>query len=195
LPFDGLTNYNVVGRTTKKEQDQFRKETNTMAISERHLPADVPEAPTPVDLTPVLQRSPLFEGMQPREIGAAVRAFDEQSFNAGHRITLEGLRGSDFYVITSGRARVTVEGWKVATLEAGDFFGELGVLGDGLRFATVSAETPLRCLVLPNDGLEALIVEHPRIGVNLLRQVINRFHDLAGRRQPPAAEMRPEAAR
>jgi CRP-like cAMP-binding protein len=137
---------------------------------------------TVVDL---LLAARLFEGIQREEIVEILRAFDEESFNAGHRITLEGLRGCDFFIVVDGRARVSVDGWRVTTLHRGDFFGEVGVLVDGVRTATVSAETPLRCLVLPNGGLEPLLVAHPRLGVNLLRQVATRFRDLTTEVRPP----------
>jgi CRP/FNR family transcriptional regulator, cyclic AMP receptor protein len=129
--------------------------------------------------------SALFAGVDPAEVGRILDEFDEQSFNRGHRITLEGLRGSDFYIIADGKARVTVDGWKVATLTVGDFFGEIAVLSNGPRFATVAAETPLRCLVLPNGGLERLLIAHPRVGVNLLRVVVGRFQELTGPSDPP----------
>jgi CRP-like cAMP-binding protein len=145
-----------------------------------------PDAPTephghPAEVLEPILRAPLFEDIQPAEAGSILDAFDEQSFNRGHRITLEGMTGSDFYVIADGRARVTVDGWKVAGLGPGDFFGELAVLGEGPRVATVAAESPLRCLVLPNGRLEELLVEHPQLGVNLLRAVAGRFRDLTNR--------------
>ena len=126
--------------------------------------------------------APLFAGMARHEVRDVMGCFDEESFNAGHRIVLEGMRGVDFFIVTSGMAEVSVDRRWVATLRAGDFFGELGVLGDGLRFATVSAQTPLRCLVLPNRRLEDLILRHPVLSRNLLREVVARFHDLATRR-------------
>ncbi|MBV8300684.1 MAG: cyclic nucleotide-binding domain-containing protein [Candidatus Dormibacteraeota bacterium] len=126
--------------------------------------------------------APLFAGMDRREVREVAGRFDEESFNAGHRITLEGMRGADFFIITSGIAEVSLDRRWVATLRAGDFFGELGVLGNGLRFATVSAETPLRCLVLPNHGLEELILHHPTLSRNLLREVVARLQDLATKR-------------
>ncbi len=144
----------------------------------------------PDELTGVLAGSPLLTGLEPDEIREVIASFDEQRFNAGHRITLEGLRGTDFFVILDGRARVTVDDWTVAHLSAGDFFGELGVLGDGLRFATVTAETPLRCLVLPHGRLKALLVDHPQMGVNVLGEVVSRFHELAGNRQQAKSGVR-----
>jgi CRP-like cAMP-binding protein len=133
--------------------------------------------------------SPLFAGIDPGEVAQILDEFDEQSFNRDHRITLEGLRGSDFYVIADGEVRVTVEGWKVGSLGRGDFFGEIAVLSNGPRFATVAAETPLRCLVLPNGGLERLLIAHPQVGINLLRVVVGRFQDLTGRNDPPRLKL------
>ena len=131
-------------------------------------------------LAPIVT-APLFADIDPVEAAVILGEFDEQSFNRGHRITLEGMTGSDFYVIADGQARVTVDGWKVAGLGPGDFFGELAVLGDTPRVATVAAESPLRCLVLPNGRLEELVVAHPQLGVNLLRAVAGRFRDLTNR--------------
>lgn len=129
-----------------------------------------------------LLHAPLFEGIQREEIVAILSALDAESFNAGHRITMQGLRGSDFFIIASGSARVLVDGEPVATLSAGDFFGEVGVLGDGLRTATVVAEHPMRCLVLPHRGLEPLLVAHPQFGVNVLREVLERFRQVTAAR-------------
>jgi CRP-like cAMP-binding protein len=123
--------------------------------------------------------SPLFAGVDPAEIVDILDRFDEQSFNAGHSITLEGYRGSDFYIVARGRAAVSVDSAPVATLNPGDYFGEMGVLGDGHRLATVTAETPLRCLVLANNGLERVIAAHPVVGINLLHQLVVRFQDLS----------------
>ena len=119
--------------------------------------------------------SPLFDELSEAEVDDVLGAFDTQSFNAGHRVTLEGFRGREFYLIVEGHAAVTVGGRRVAQLGPGDFFGEVAVLRDGLRSATVTAETKLRCLVLSNDSLETLLVAHPRVGVNMLREVLGRF--------------------
>ena len=132
--------------------------------------------------------SPLFDGLPAEEVADVVAAFDTQSFNAGHSVTLEGFRGRDFYLIVEGRAAVTIGGRRVAEFGPGDFFGEVAVLREGLRSATVVAETKLRCLVLSDDGLERLLVAHPRVGVNMLREVLGRFTDPAPERTEHAHE-------
>lgn len=141
----------------------------------------------PDEIVQAVADAPLFSRINRSETADILEAFDEQSFNPGHRVTLERLRGSEFYVIASGQAAVFKDGRRVADLGPGDFFGEMAVLGDGMRSATVTAETPLRCLVLSNNGLEELLVHHPRLGVNLLRVVVSRFRDLADR---PAITLR-----
>src|SRR5437016_4294093 len=90
-----------------------------------------------------LLSSPLFREIQREEVVEILSGFDEETFNKGHRITLQGLRGSDFFVVTDGTASVVVDGTRVAALGRGDFFGEVGVMSDGIRTATVEAETPL----------------------------------------------------
>jgi len=121
----------------------------------------------------------LFAGIQREEIVSILFEFDEQRFNQGHRVTLQGLRGSDFYIVFEGRARVLVDEKEVATLGPGEFFGEVGVLSDGLRTATVEATTHLRTLVLSHNGLEPLLMAHPKLAVNLLREVLNRFRSVS----------------
>lgn len=147
----------------------------------------VPEYPPPTGAVPALTGAPLFQDMTESEMARALAGFDEVRFPSGRRVVLEGFRGSDFFVILAGTVSVVVDGWKVAGLGPGDFFGEIAVLGDGMRSASVGADTPLHCLVLPNDKLEQLILDHPQIGVNLLHSLVGRLKGMAGRRQPPAS--------
>lgn len=145
---------------------------------------DVQPAHAPED---GLAQSPLLAGLPAAEAGDVLAAFDAQTFNVGHRVTLEGYRGREFYLIISGRAAVTVGGRRVAELGPGDFFGEVAVLREGLRAATVTAETPLRTLVLSDDGLMQLLEAHPRVGINMLREVLARFTDTPAPARPAPA--------
>ena len=133
--------------------------------------------------------APLFAEVEPAELRSTLEAFDEVHFPGGRRVLLEGLRGDDFFLIVTGTAAVLVDGWRVATLGPGDFFGEMAVLGDGLRTASIRAETPLRCLVLPNGKLEQLLLAHPKVGLNLLHRLVGRFGEVARGAQRPATEM------
>lgn len=150
------------------------------------VPANLSPA---IDAASAVSDAPLFEDCDRDTIARALVEFDDVHFPTGHRIVLEGLRGSDFFLVVAGKAAVLVDGWRVATLGPGDFFGEIAILGDGLRSASVRAETPLHCLVLANGRLEKLILDHPQLGINLIRTVIGRYQGMAGRRQPPAGEL------
>jgi len=149
----------------------------------------IPTLPATTALAAALADAPLFADCDPKDVARALAEFDDVHFPSGRRIVLEGLRGSDFFLVVAGAAAVLVDGWRVATLGPGDFFGEIAILGDGLRSASVRAETPLHCLVLPNGKLEQLILDHPQLGINVIRSVIGRFRDVSGRRQPPASEL------
>lgn len=154
-----------------------------MGILDRHLFLErhAPPSRHPGSVVDALLDAPMFQAVHREEIVGILDHFDEERFDAHHRVTLQGLRGSDFYVITQGRAAVLVDGAEVAELGPGDFFGEVGVLGDGLRTATVEARTPLTVLVLPHRGLENLLVAHPQLSVNLLREVLERFRTVSAR--------------
>ncbi len=149
----------------------------------------VPTVSPATDTAPALSGAPLFDGVAADELARILAEFDEVHYPTGRRVVLEGLRGSDFFLVVVGKAAVLVDGWRVATLGPGDFFGEIAILGDGMRSASVRSETPLHCLVLPNGKLEKLILDHPQLGINLIRTVIGRYQDVAGRRQPPAGEL------
>jgi CRP-like cAMP-binding protein len=149
----------------------------------------VPAADPHEDRSSALLGAPVFEGMSRAEIAAALSQFDEVRYPSGRRIVLEGLQGREFFLIVVGAAEVLVDGRHVAKLGPGDYFGEIAVLGDGMRSATVRAETPLLCLVLPNDKLEALILGHPQLGINLIRSVIGRLRAVEGPRQAPGVEL------
>jgi CRP-like cAMP-binding protein len=136
-----------------------------------------------------LADAPLFSGMAVGEVAAVLAEFDEVRYPSGQRVVLEGLRGRDFFIVLVGVAAVVSDGRRVATLGPGDFFGEIAILGAGPRTASVRADTPLHCLVLPNGKLEDVLRDHPQLGLNVLHTVVGRFAKLAGRRQPAASEL------
>lgn len=123
--------------------------------------------------------APLFANLSLERIADLLDGFDEQHFRAGARIVLEGRTGSDFFLILDGEAAITFDGWPALPLGRGESFGEVGVLGDGTRLGGVQALSPLRCLVLPNGGLEDLILSEPVVGFNLLRTLVGRFRKLS----------------
>ncbi len=66
----------------------------------------------------------------------------------------------------------------VATLGPGDFFGEVAALDGGPRTASVRAETQLRCVTLPVNGLRQFLLDHPVVAINMLPEIVRRFRNV-----------------
>ena len=92
---------------------------------------------------------PLFSGLNKRQLRKLAGSFKELGFAPGRAVVREGhADGVGFFVIAEGTAAVSVGGKTVATIGPGDYFGELAMITKQPRTATVTAETPLRCLTI-----------------------------------------------
>ena len=138
------------------------------------------------DTIPHLRSSPLFQRFDDAELVAMCDDLCEGIFRPGHRILTQGTAGMEFFLILDGTAEVDVDGEVVATLEPGDFFGEVAALGEGVHTATVRATTQLRCLYLPNGTLRPFLLDHPQLAVTLLHQVVRRFRSVVTSAPVPA---------
>ena len=136
-------------------------------------------ATTREDVIPTLERMPLFRGIDRKELQRIAGEFDDATYLAGHGILTEGMSGPEFFVILEGTASVQIDGDEVATLGPGDFFGEVAALDGGPRTASVRAETQLRCVTLPVNGLRQFLLEHPVVAVNLVPEIARRFRTRA----------------
>ena len=104
---------------------------------------------------------PLFDALEPEERTAIAPWFELQDISPGVRLTGEGASGYEFFVLRDGSATVTINGIEVRTLGPGDFFGELAILGDGRRTATVTTDSPAQVLVLFGTEFRRLQQEYP----------------------------------
>src|SRR4051794_8738046 len=95
-----------------------------------------------------LKRAPLFEDLSNDELGELAKRTDDVDFHEGKVLCTQGESGGEFYVIMSGEAAVVRDGKTIETLSEGNFFGEVALVQDVPRTATVTAATPLRCFVL-----------------------------------------------
>ena len=110
---------------------------------------------------------PLFDGLEPDERSAIAPWFELEDVGSGVKLTGEGAPGYSFYVLRDGAANVTINGIEVRTLERGDFFGELAILGDGRRTATVTTAAPSQVLVLFGTEFRQLQQEQPEIAARI----------------------------
>ena len=121
---------------------------------------------------------PMFHACSKKELDLIARRAEEFRFPAGEKIVVEGELGLEFYVIMEGSARVTRRGVHLATLEPGDFFGELALLDHARRNATVEAVTPLMAVVLARREFDGLLAEAPAVTHKLLVGMARRLHEL-----------------
>ena len=84
---------------------------------------------------------PLFSGLGEKERERLAGSFTERTFPAGHEIAVQGKEGVGFFVIESGEVSVSRGGEEIRKLGPGDYFGEMALIDQGPRSATVVAET------------------------------------------------------
>ena len=135
------------------------------------MPARVRSA-TKVDL---IARVPLFAGLSKSELGQIASIADEIDLPADKVLIREGERGREFFVLLEGEAEVTRKGKKLATRGGGEFFGEIALVSNLPRTATVKTRQPARALVLRDIEFRALLQKTPAIAVKVLQAVADRL--------------------
>jgi CRP/FNR family transcriptional regulator, cyclic AMP receptor protein len=123
----------------------------------------------------LLQRVPIFQGLDRRELERIAASMKPRTFRAGDTVTSEGQGGVGFFVIEDGQARVTVGGENRRTLGAGDYFGEVALLTDRPRTATITAETDLRCYGMTSWDFKPLVETHGSIAWKLLQAMAKNY--------------------
>jgi CRP-like cAMP-binding protein len=128
-----------------------------------------------------LQNVPLFHSLNNRQLELLAKRMVEREYASDQPIVTQDQGGEGFFVIVSGKAqafRQRSDGEKVPVNSFGptDFFGELALLDDGLRTASVIASEPTKCLVLTRwDFLGALRETDPEMAIVILEQLAKRF--------------------
>lgn len=128
-------------------------------------------------LTQLIKRVPLFSDLDGRELKAIAASLKVHTFPAGAVVTEEGTMGAGFFIVESGSATVSVRGGEVRRLGPGDYFGEVAVIADVNRTATITAETDLRCLGMTAWDFRPLVQEHASIAWKLLQTLGRRLSE------------------
>jgi CRP-like cAMP-binding protein len=124
-----------------------------------------------------LKRVPLFAGLDDRDLKSVASSLRERTFDAGATVVEEGKSGVGFFVIESGTAKVTVGGDDVRTLGPGDYFGEIALIAEAPRSATITAETALTCHGLTPWDFKPLVEANTSIAWELLQTLAKRLAD------------------
>ncbi len=125
----------------------------------------------------VLQRLPLFADLSKHEVEQIARLFKERRFSEGETVIQEGSGGAAFFVIESGEATVLIGGKKHSTLKADDFFGEIAMIDEGTRMATITASSELVCYGLTYWDFRPLVEANGVIGWKLLQRMAMMLRD------------------
>src|SRR6476620_1328827 len=137
--------------------------------------------PTVADVVRSLGNVPLFAGIERGELARLANLMRESSFAEGEAITTEGESGVGFFVIEDGNATVSRKGEILRTLKPGDYFGEIALIDEGPRSATIVASTDLQCRALAAWEFKTFVFEHPEVAWPLLETLVGRLREAEGR--------------
>ncbi len=145
----------------------------------------MPESTKPDFPSEILSKFQLFTGFKEEELATLLSLSDCQTFQAGERIVTQDENGLCMYVILNGSVRVHSQAGdhevELATLCAGDFFGELSLVDDGPRSATVDATEETQVLRITRMVVGVLAGVQPSAAIHLLaaigRSLVNRLRD------------------
>jgi len=127
-----------------------------------------------------LEKVSFFGGLKKRQLENLARRMVNRSYRKGDPIVVQGQGGEGFFIVTSGKAeavrkRADGENLVVNEFSTGDFFGELALLDDGPRTATITATEETTCLVLVRWDFLSLLREDADMAVEILLELARRF--------------------
>lgn len=126
-----------------------------------------------------LRRLPLFQRIEPRRLKLLAFTSERMVFPSGHDVVRQGDPGDSAYIVLSGEADVLVNTpngeLKVATLRENDIIGEIAILIDIPRTATVRASGELTTLRIAKDHFFRLMTEVPEMGIEVMKELARRL--------------------
>jgi len=122
-----------------------------------------------------LKRAPLFEALSKKELATLASVTEDLAVEPGTVLCREGRTGMEFFVIVDGEAEVTRGGKRVTTLSGGDFVGEIALLTEAKRTATVTVTSPLRCFVLTRSAFRRVVADNPSVQLKVMKSLAERL--------------------
>ena len=129
-----------------------------------------------MELEQQLATVPLLAGLDGRIRRRLAETGKRRTYGPEDEIVREGSNGTALYIVLRGEGRVERGGEQLGTVGAGDFFGELALIEEHPRSASIIATTETECLLFPAWEFTALLQEHPEIAVPIMRALIQRLH-------------------
>src|SRR5262245_50669184 len=132
------------------------------------------------ELVSTLSRVPLFAGLSDKDLKRLANSLSERTFPAGHEVAVEGKEGVGFFVIESGEVSVSRGGEHIRKLGPGEYFGEMAVIDQGPRSATVVADTELRCRGMTSWAFKPFLETHGEVAWPMLESLVTRLRQAEG---------------
>ena len=122
-----------------------------------------------------LKKVPLFAGLDDRELKTIAGTMKERRYSAGETLIEEGAGGVGFFVVEDGEADVTIGGEQKGRIGPGDYYGEIALLADTKRTATITARTDMICHGMVTWEFRPLVESQPAIGWKLLTAMAEKL--------------------
>lgn len=126
----------------------------------------------------LLATVPIFARLRGRDLERIGQLVEEVDVPAGKVLMRQGDTGHEFFLIVEGRVRVERDGKVLKVRGQGEFVGEIALIDEGPRTATVTCETACRLLVLARREFHTLLSEHPDIQLLVLKTLAERVRKL-----------------
>jgi CRP/FNR family transcriptional regulator, cyclic AMP receptor protein len=123
----------------------------------------------------LIKQVPLFASLTKTQLSQVASIADEIDLPEDAVLTRQGERGREFFVLIEGEAEVRRNGRKRATIHSGEFFGEIALISDRPRTATVTATKPVRVLVITAASFRSVLLRTPEIGLKILAAFAERL--------------------
>ena len=124
-----------------------------------------------------LLQVPLLSRVPPKELQRLDKRMSSRTFAEGETAVEEGQPGAGFWLIESGEADVSIGGTQIRRLGPGDYFGEVALIDDGPRSATVVAASELRCRGIAAWEFKSFIGEHPEAAWAVMQTLASRLRE------------------
>ena len=118
-----------------------------------------------------LKDVPFFSSLSKRELTEVAQQTDEVDVPQGKALAREGDFGHEFFVIVEGTAEVVRGDARIAELGSGDFFGEMALVGEDRRMATVTATSPMRVIVMTRESFRAIDRTMPAVHARIVEAI------------------------
>jgi CRP-like cAMP-binding protein len=125
-----------------------------------------------------LRRVQLFSGLDAKALGRIASLADDVRVDAGKRLTRQGDRGEEFFLVVDGEVEIERDGRHVARLGPGSYLGEIALIDDAPRTATATTVTPAQLMVIGHREFHTLMDDYPELALMILRSLTRRIREL-----------------